>query len=144
MPRKPVSEAIFLGRGLTRDTRPSFMNWGFSPIDKDGNLVEVDNIPTDADLVELKLGAPALIVGKRNYMPFWDDAALRGAVASENFAHPKMEEQINAWLDAGIEGEALYQKVKEAKGLITLKDLGFEELPPAEGDTPASDTKQGG
>ena len=132
MARKPVTEAVFIGRGLTRDTGPSFMNWGFSPVDKDGNLVDIDNLPTDADLVSLKLGAPALLVGKRNYMPFWDDAALRAAVASENFAHPKMEGQINAWLDEGIEGEALYQKVKEAKGLITLKDLGFEELPPVE------------
>jgi hypothetical protein len=141
MARKPVTEAVFIGKGLTRDDGPSFMNWGFSPVDKDGNLVDVENLPTDADLVELKLGAPALVVGKKNYMPFWDDTALRAAVTSENFAHPKMEEQINTWLDEGIEGEALYQKVKEAKGLITLKDLGFEELPPEDGqDT----TKQGG
>lgn len=138
MPRKPVSKAVFIGRGLTKDTGPSFMNWGFSPIDTDGNLVDPENLPTDADLVELKLGAPALLVGKPNYMPFWDDTALRSAVASENFAHPKMEEQINAWLSEGIEGEALHDRVRDAKGLITLKDLGFEELP-ADGQ-PAPDT----
>lgn len=135
MTRKPVTEAIFLGKGLSKDTGPSFMNWGFSPVDKDGNLVDIDNLPTDADLVSLKLGAPALLVGKKNYMPFWDDTALRNAVASENFAHPKMEEQINGWLNEGIEGDALHAKVKEAKGLITLKDVGLEEVP-ATGETP--------
>jgi hypothetical protein len=73
-------------------------------------------------------------------MPFWDEAALRDAIASENFANPKMEEQINGWLNEGIEGEKLYQKIKEAKGLLTLKDVGLEEE-----NAPAQDeTKSGG
>ena len=132
MTRKPVSQGIFIGRGLTRDAPPSFMNWGFSPVDREGNLVDTDNLPEGTDPASLKLGAPSLMVGKQNYMPFWDEDALRRAVKGENFAHPKMQEQIDGWLNEGVESEALYQKIKEAKGLLTLKDVGLEELPASE------------
>jgi hypothetical protein len=136
MSKEPVTKGIFIGRGLPKDAPPSFMGWGFSPIDGEGNLVDLDNLPAGTDPVSLKLGAPALLVGKQNYMPFWNKAALRDAVASENFAHPRMEEQINGWLSEGIESEKLYQKIKEAKGLLTLKDVGLEgeekEVTPAQ------------
>jgi hypothetical protein len=127
MSKKPVTKGIFIGRGLPKDAPPSFMGWGFSPIDGEGNLVDLDNLPAGTDPVSLKLGAPALLVGKQNYMPFWNEQALRDAIASENFAHPRMEEQIIKWLDEGVEGEKLYNRIKEAKGLLTLKDVGLDE-----------------
>jgi hypothetical protein len=129
MSKKPISSAIFLGRGLPKDAPPSFMDWGFINLDQDGNPVDVEKMPPDADLGGLRLGGIPLSVGKQNIMPNWEGAEdkLRGAVASENFANPKMQEQIDTWLAEGISGEALHDRVKEAKGLLTLKDVGLEE-----------------
>jgi hypothetical protein len=138
MAKRPATQGIFLGRGLSKDTGPSFMNWGRIAIDQDNNPVDPDNLPADYDRSTIKVGAPALLVGKLNFMPVWDEEVLRAAIASENFAHPRMEEQIKAWLDEGIESHALYEKIKEAKGLLTLKDVGLEELA-----APVEETKGG-
>jgi hypothetical protein len=134
MSKKPVQQGIFIGRGLYKDAPASFMNWGRIWIDQDNNPVDLDSLPNDFDRSTLKEGSPALFVGKANPMPVWDEEVLRAAIASENFAHPRMEEQINGWLDQGIESHALYEKVKEAKGLLTLKDVGLEpvEVAPVE------------
>jgi hypothetical protein len=138
---QPV-KGIFLGRGLPKDAPASFMDWGFVNLDKDGNRVDVASLPPDADLGSLKLGGISLLVGKQNLMPTWKEAAnkLRAAIESENFANPGMQEQIDQWLSKGIEGEALHDKVKEAKGLLTLKDVG---LAPIEDVTTSPENKGG-
>jgi hypothetical protein len=125
---KPIVSGIFIGRGLYKDAPASFMNWGRIWIDQDNNPVDFDSLPPDFDRSTIKEGGPALFVGKLNPMPVWDEGVLRAAIASENFAHPKMEEQINAWLNEGIESHALYEKVKEAGGLLTLEDVGLKPL----------------
>lgn len=135
---KPKESAVFIGRGLSRNEGPSFMNWGRIWLDMDNNPVDLEALPGDFDRSTIKEGSVALSVGKSNILPVWDEATLRAAVASENFAHPKMEEQINAWLDEGIESHDLHAKIKEAKGLLSLKDVGLEEVAdPDEGPKPA-------
>ncbi len=126
---KPKQTAIFIGKGLTKDEGPSFMDWGRIAIDADGNPLGLeDMLAANFDRSTIKEGSPALYVGKLTNLPVWDEPTLRTAIATENFAHPKMEEQINGWLNEGIESHALYEKVKEAKGLLTLKDVGLEEI----------------
>lgn len=134
--RKPVEKGIFLGRGLPKDAPASFMDWGFVTLDQDGNFVDMESLPPDTDIGGFKMGGIALKVGQPNLLPTWGESTskLIAAVASENFAHPKMQEQINQWLEEVASGDELYQKVKEAKGLITLKDVGLDpdtELPVA-------------
>jgi hypothetical protein len=104
------------------------MDWGFVTVDSDGNLVDTDTLPEDADMGAYKMGGIALNVGQQNYLPTWfeDNSKLIAAIASENFAHPRMQDQINQWLEQGIQGDALHDAVKEAKGLITLKDVGLD------------------
>ncbi|MBA3829891.1 MAG: hypothetical protein H0X33_13205 [Taibaiella sp.] len=105
------------------------MDWGRIAIDADGNPLGLeDMLAANFDRSTIKEGSPALYVGKLTNLPVWDEPTLRTAIATENFAHPKMEEQINGWLNEGIESHALYEKVKEAKGLLTLKDVGLEEI----------------
>jgi hypothetical protein len=135
---KPKESAVFIGRGLSRNEGPSFMSWGRIWIDADNNPVDLEALPPDFNRSTIKEGSVALSVGKSNILPVWDELTLRTAVASENFAHPRMEEQINGWLDEGIESHALYAKVKEAGGLLSLKDVGLEEIAaPDEGPKPA-------
>ena len=134
MTKKPIQFAIFIGRGLPKDAPASFMDWGFVTLDGDGNLVDTESLPPDADMGAYKMGGIALLVGKQNYLPTWGENTdkLTSAVASENFAHTRMQEQIDQWLEQGIQGDALHDAVKEAKGLITLKDVGLDpdiELP---------------
>lgn len=134
MPRKPVQKGIFIGRGLPKDAPPSFMDWGFVTIDPAGNVVDTESLPEDTDMGGFTMGGIALRVGQQNVLPTWGDDTnkLIGAVASENFAHPRMQAQIDQWLTEVENGDELYEKVKEAKGLITLKDVGLDptiELP---------------
>jgi hypothetical protein len=135
---KPTQTAIFIGRGLPKEAPASFMNWGFVNLDADGNFVDVASLPEDYDMGALKLGGIPLLVGKENVLPTWDENKLREAVASENFARPKMQEQIDQWLNEVATGDELYEKVKEAKGLLTLKDVGLEEI-----TTPTEEPKAG-
>jgi hypothetical protein len=142
MPRKPVERGIFLGRGLSKYAGDSFMDWGFVTIDADGNVVDTESLPEGADMSGYTMGGIALRIGQSNLLPTWfdDNAKLIAAVASENFAHPRMQAQIDQWLTEVETGDELYEKVKEAKGLITLKDVGLD---PATTELPVEEIKGG-
>jgi hypothetical protein len=139
--KHPIEKAIFLGRELPIDAANTFAGWGFMYTDAEGNRVDPDTLPADHDPGSIKRLGVALNIGQQNYLPYWaDEKILRDAVASENFAHPRMQEQIDGWVKEVSNGSELYQKVKEARGLITLKDVGLEPV-----DEPAQEeTKSGG
>lgn len=141
--KNPIETAIFLGRELPLDAPPSFAGWGFMTVDDEGNPIDPDNLPAGYDRGRIKSVAVALNVGQQNRLPYWaGEKVLRDAVASENFAHPKMQDQINQWVKEVRDGSALQAKVKEAGGLITLSDVGLQEEQPAQ--APQEETKSGG
>jgi hypothetical protein len=143
MPRKPVENGIFLGRGYRNTPRTSFMDWGFVTIDASGNVVDTESLPEDADMSAYTMGGIALRVGQPECFTDLGRGStnkLIGAVASENFAHPRMQAQIDQWLTEVETGDELYEKVKEAKGLITLKDVGLD---PTTTELPGEEIKGG-
>lgn len=73
--------------------------------------------------------------GKVQKFLFFDEQSIRDAVAREEFARVDMLDRVTGWIKEGYESYDLVAKVKEAGGLITLKDAGLE--PPDQ--TPATD-----
>lgn len=64
--------------------------------------------------------------GKVQKFLFFDEASIRDAVGRAEFARVDMLDKITEWINSGLESDDLVAKVREAGGLITLKDVGLE------------------
>jgi len=127
-----LDKAIPLGKGRAASEVYYIDTWPLSYFDKQGNSINpwvndefVD--PTTLPGYDHKEITP-LQAGKLQILPTWDEGLLRVMVAMEEFARPDMQAQIDGWLARGLESHELIAKVKEAGGLLGLKDIGLEPV----------------
>jgi hypothetical protein len=85
-----------------------------------------------------------LQAGKPQDMPYLDEELMQALVDRGEFAHPKMQEQIEGWIKEGLESHDLIAKVREAGGLVTMKDFGFTPAEKVTNKSEAGNTSTGG
>jgi hypothetical protein len=133
---KPLDTAIALGKGRGVKEIYYLINYGDKyhfnskgklispwPNGPEGEWVNPKTNPDyhHSEIVPFQAGKPQLL-------PVWDETELRALVDREEFARPDMQEKINEWIKGGLESHDLIAKVREAAGLVTLKDFGLGPL----------------
>jgi hypothetical protein len=127
---KPLEQAIPLGlnRGVKDEYFADFGAQLHYAID--GSLIDPSSYSEDQDpktLPNYDHSNPVILrVGEPQTLPYWDEDLLQPLIDREEFAHPKMKEQIDGWIKDGLESHDLIAKVREAGGLVTMKDFGFD------------------
>jgi hypothetical protein len=128
----PLQTAIPLGRG--RGTQEVYHFSAFLRyIGKDGKEINPwssgEWVDPKADPNYDHTEPRAFKIGEVVDMPYWDSEFIKDMLAIEDFARPGMAEKIAGWIKDGLESYDLVAKVREEKGLVTLKDFGVEEAP---------------
>ena len=135
MSNTPLQTAIPLGRNRGAKEAYHFGNF-LSYIGKDGQEINpwVKDANGEDKWVDPKTDpnydhteALAFKPGEVAKLPHWDKDFISEMLAVEDFARPGLLEKVQGWIKDGLESHDLIAKVREEKGLVTLKDFGIDE-----------------